>query len=506
MTAVLEARGIDVRFGGVHALRDVDLVLRAGRVHALLGENGAGKSTLIKCLGGLVRPTAGTLAWEGRTVDLAHPADARRLGISVLHQELELAPVLSVAENLALGRLPGTRWGVLRRDRLRATAQRALDLVGAEFGLDDRVGELEVADQQLVEIARALSPGDTRVLVMDEPTAALPPAQIDRLLDLVGRIARQGVAVLYVSHRLDEVLAIADDVTVLRDGERVSHGPRSAHTRDTLIAEIVGHVPDEVVRHAVPVGGHRILSLDGVGVGVVHDVTAHACAGEVVGFFGLLGAGQQQLAEAVFGLRHDVVGTVESGGARTAPRSPREAIARGTGFVPADRKDEGLALGLPLAENLLLGAPDRGSRGLVAPRAEVRLADAVLRAAGVALRSAGQPANELSGGNQQKVVLARWMRRPDLRLLLLTEPTRGVDVGAKAEIHHRLRDWVSTVDHERAVVLFSADPEETAAVCDRVYVLSRGRVVGELAGAAVTEAALTATALRPPAPVKEPVR
>lgn len=492
---MLEARGIDVRFGGVHALKGIDLTVRAGRVLALLGENGAGKSTLINCMAGAVTATDGGFSSDGRPVDIPNPAAASRLGISVIHQELELAPALSVAENLLLGRLPRRRLGLVHRKQVRQLAELALQDIAGHIRWDDRLAGLEVADQQLVEIARAMAHGGTRLLVMDEPTAALPPAQIERLLVLVRRIAAQGVAVVYVSHRIDEVLAIADDISVLREGRLVRQALRKDVTRSSLIRDIVGHIPENVARTAVAPSRQPTVTLKGFGVGHVEDVHATVSAGEVVGFFGLLGAGQQVLAEGLFGLRSDTSGGVEMSGSDKAPRSPKAAIACGLGFVPADRKEEGLALGLSLTENYLLGRPDRGRLGMINPPREGRRADSALREAGVTMRSTAQQAQQLSGGNQQKIVLARWMRRDDIRALLLTEPTRGVDIGAKSEIHRSLRAWAAAPERGRCVVLFSADPEETAAICDRVYVMARGRIVAQLHSSDITEAALTAAAL-----------
>ncbi|SHL06755.1 monosaccharide ABC transporter ATP-binding protein, CUT2 family [Pseudonocardia thermophila] len=495
---VLEARDVHVRFGGVHALKGVDIALTPGRVHALLGENGAGKSTLINCIAGALTPTAGQLRVDGAPVELRSPADAAAHGISVIHQELELAAALPVAENVMIGRLPLRLTGVVDRAELLRRAREALRDIGPHIDVRARAGDLEVADQQLVEIAKALGHGGTRVLVMDEPTAALPPAQIERLLDLVRRIAARGVAVLYVSHRLDEVLAIADEISVLRDGRLVRHCERTEATHRSIVADIVGHLPEPVDRAAPDAGGEIVLETEGFAAGVVEELSARVRTGEVVGFFGLLGAGQQTLAEALFGLCPAAARRFSMLGATSVPGSPRRAIAAGVGFVPADRKAGGLALGLSLTENYLLGASRRGRFGVVAPRREHDRARAALRAARVAMRSVTQCAKELSGGNQQKIVLARWMDRPDTRFLLLTEPTRGVDVGAKTEIHRDLRAWVRAEGTARAAALFSADPEETASVCDRVYVLAKGRVVAELTGSEITEAALTAAALEAP--------
>jgi ABC-type sugar transport system ATPase subunit len=492
---LLEAHDVEVRFGGVHALKGVDLALHHGRVHALLGENGAGKSTLINCIAGTLTPTRGQLLMNGDPVHFRTSSDSNAHGVSVIHQELEIAGALSVAENVMIGRLPLRGPGIVNLGELRRGATAALEEIGPHIDVRARAEDLEVADRQLVMIAKALGHGNTRLLVLDEPTAALPPAQIKRLLRLVTAIASSGVAILYVSHRLDEVLEIADDITVLRDGCLVRHASREHISRESIVSDIVGHLPEPVDRTAPDETGSAVLELTDFHADGVHGVSASVSAGEVVGFFGLLGAGQQSVAEALFGLSSATARELRLLSTSSIPRSPRAAIACGVGFVPSDRKGEGLALGLSLTENYLLGSPGRGRLGWVLPSHDAARADHALLAARVAMDSVRQEARELSGGNQQKIVLARWMNRPDIRFLLLTEPTRGVDIGAKAEIHRDLRAWVGAETTGRAAALFSADPEETATVCDRVYVLARGRVVAELIGTQITEAALTAAAL-----------
>lgn len=491
---VCSTRDLRVSFGGVHALRGVDIAFRAGEVHALLGENGAGKSTLVKTLAGIQRPTSGALEWRGNPMEFSRPSDSQRVGIRVIHQELELAPALTVEENLFLGALPGTRGGILKRSELRRRAREALVRVGSSARPDQPLAELSIADRQLIEIARALAYDETQLLIMDEPTAALPPAEIDNLLELVRAISRRGVAVIYVSHRLDEVLRIADRATVLRDGTVISSRRREQLDHETLVRDIVGHLPESVDHSRASNDGAPVIEIRDFASGPVRLDAAVAKATEVVGFFGLLGAGQERIADGLYGIA-PFSGVVTLDGARFRPSHPSEAARLGIGVVPAERKTEGLALSLTLSENLMLGAPDRGRLGWLSQRREKRRSEEILRRAGVAMRDADQAAGQLSGGNQQKIVLQRWMRRPGTKYLLLNEPTRGVDVGAKTEIHRSLRRWAADPDAGRSILLFSTDPEEVTALCDRVYVMSRGRIVGELAGAEISEAALTHMAL-----------
>lgn len=488
--AWLGIRSVTRRFGGITALHDVSLDVRAGRVHALLGENGAGKSTVVNCLSGVLRPSAGDIFIDGEVTRLDNPAIAHRHGIRTIHQELELASPLSVLENLLLGQLPG-RAGIVRRSLARRTAEAALHRLGVQLPLDVPVESLDIADRQLIEIARALI-ADARLIIMDEPTAALPPSRIDGLLQLVRRVRDDGVAILYVSHRLDEVLSIADDITVLRNGRVSASLDPERTTKAELVRAIVGRDVTAQAGTARASGLPEAIRLHSLSVGPVTGLDAHVAQGEVVGFFGLLGAGQQSVAETLYGLRRPEAGSIRILDRQSAPASPARAARMGIGYVPADRKEAGLALTLSISDNLFIGRRGRGRFGLTSPRRERRAADELLELAGVAAAGSSQHVGELSGGNQQKVVLARWQSRSTTKILLLEEPTRGVDIGAKSDIHQRLRHWARTGN---SVALFSTDPEETVALCDRVYVLARGRLVAELSGLQLNEDSLTAAAL-----------
>ena len=493
---VLEARSLSRNFGGIHALQEVSLAIRPGRVHALLGENGAGKSTLVNIFSGALAPSSGSVAMDGVDLKVDSPARARDLGIRTIHQELELALPLTVQENLLLGCLPA-RIGLVRAREARELAGEALRRVNADLQLDARVADLAIGDRQVVEIARALV-GKARVLIMDEPTAALPGERIPPLLRRVRALADAGVAIVYISHRLGEVLSIADEMTVMRNGRRVASMDPATTTRDDLIRAITG-LPQIAAHVEAPAGVKGqddvecCVRLNSVRLDRGAEMTAAVGWGEVVGFFGLMGAGQSHIARMLYGLNSHARGSAEVLGHKGTPRSPRQAVSWGMGYVPGDRKGEGLALRRPLVDNVLLGHGADHARGIVLPKRSRARANRLLTDAGVVYSDAGQQAGELSGGNQQKIVLARWQARAATRLLLLEEPTRGVDVGAKATIHERVRGWVAQAP--RAAMLFSSDPEETATLVDRAYVMSAGRIVVELSGEALTEDRLTAAAL-----------
>ncbi|MEH1102800.1 sugar ABC transporter ATP-binding protein [Micromonospora sp. CPCC 205561] len=503
---VVAMTGVAKRFGGVQALRGVDLALRAGEVHALLGENGAGKSTLINILSGVVTDYEGRVSVRGEVVRFAHPAAAQAAGIATIHQELDLVPALSVAENLVLGREPRTRLRTLDRRAMLRAAHDWLAPLGADLDPRRPVGSLRVGEQQLVEIAKALSL-DARVLIMDEPTAALADAEVRRLMDTIDALRRGGVAVVYISHRLEEIEQIADRATVLRNGE-VAGTLRPRHVdRPRIIALMVGRPAEamfdpgtgapapaapatppllEVAGLAVRARATRPGRCEPAGV----DLTVRA--GEIVGLAGLMGAGRTELLETLYGAgpAGRRTGVVRLAGRPYAPRDPRAALRAGVGFVPEDRRRSALVLDHPVGRSIVLAALRglctagvvRAGRERVAVRGQV---------AALAIRtpSTDAPVGALSGGNQQKVVFARHLlTRP--RLLLLDEPTRGVDVGAKAEIYRLLR---GLADEGMGILLASSELPELTGVCDRIVVLRLGRAVAELpAGECTGEDILTA--------------
>ncbi|OLF14630.1 sugar ABC transporter ATP-binding protein [Actinophytocola xanthii] len=488
MRTTITLAGISKSFLGVPVLRGVDLELRGGEVHALMGENGAGKSTLLKVLAGVHRPDAGSIEIDGVEHSFAGPADAQRAGIAIIHQEFTLLPHRSVAENVYLGREPVRRLRVDRRRMVEETA-RLLDWLG-EDGVDPTapVSALPVAQRQVVEIVKALST-DARVLAMDEPTAALADHEVELLYDLVRRLRQRGIAILYVSHRMREVFDLSDRITVLKDGAFVTCAPTAELTSADLVRHMVGRELGTLYpERADPAGlGAVRLALRGAGNARVREVDLEVRAGEIVGVAGLQGSGRSALARAVFGVEPFTSGTLELDGVATRITSPRGAVRQGVAFVTEDRKGEGLALRQSVRDNALLvrrsALPPR--RG----RAAVDLA-ALLESVNVVARDEHQEVRFLSGGNQQKVVLAKWLA-VDPAVLVADEPTRGIDVGAKKAVHHLLRELA---DRGVAVLMISSELPELIGMSDRILVMHDGRLAGELpAGASETAVMALAT-------------
>jgi ABC-type sugar transport system ATPase subunit len=482
MTAepLLRVRGLHKRFPGVHALRGVDFDVRAGEVHALVGENGAGKSTLTQILAGGQQPDAGTVEWRGRAVTIPDPHAARQLGVAVVYQERALFGPLSVAENVFPARQPVRGWRIDTR-RMHAAAAELLAAVGLDIEPGTALGELSPAQQQLVEVAKALSL-DAKLVVFDEPTASLSPAEADRLFGVVRSLRDKGVSVVYITHRLDEVFALADRVTVLKDGAGQGTFAVGELTHDALVAKMVGRDVAAHQRRADPPGAAApvVLEVRGVTDGRLRGVSFAVRAGEVVALAGLVGAGRTELALAIFGARPGYTGEVLVGGRLVNPNSPARAIAAGIGYLPEDRKDGGLFAEMTVADNVTAVAPPRTGR----ERCEAT--EELCRRLRIVCRGPGEPVGNLSGGNQQKVLLARWLLAGP-RVLIADEPTRGVDVGAKAEIHALLFDLAR---RGTAVLVVSSDLPEVLAVADRILVMRDGRLTGELPGAGVTEEAV----------------
>jgi ABC-type sugar transport system ATPase subunit len=484
-TPLLEMRRITKAFLGSVVLEDVDLDCRAGEVHAVVGENGAGKSTLMKVLAGAYQPDGGEILIDGEPRSFHHPIDAQAAGVTIIYQDFNLLPGRTVAENVFVGREPA-RFGLVDRGRMEADTARLLAEIGERsFSPRSRVGDLSVAQQQVVELVKARSL-DARILVMDEPTAALADEETAALLELVRRLRDGGLAILYISHRLREVFAAADRVTVLKDGRRVDTLPVTATTPEQLVAKMVGREldgytppraePSELgqVRLAVRGGGNHFLS----------GIDLEVRAGEIVGIAGLQGAGRTELARAMFGADPFTEGTVEIDGVVRRPRSPRDGIAAGLGFLTEDRKDEGLALGQSVRDNTLLGLRAlRGWRRRGQGRTRTTLVDELTRSTELRARSLHQEVRFLSGGNQQKVVLAKWLAL-EPGALLFDEPTRGIDVGAKAAVHELMRQLARS---GRAVVMISSELPELIGMSDRILVMHEGRIAGELPGGATEQ-------------------
>jgi len=473
---LLEMRGIQKRFPGVLALDGVDLSLCSGEVIALLGENGAGKSTLIKMLGGAHQPDAGEIRIDGKVVEIHSAAAARRNGIAVIYQEFNLVPGLTVAENLFLGR-ETTRFGLVDHRAERKLAIEWLQRIGLDIDPDRPCGDLTVAQQQAVEIAKALS-FDARILVMDEPSAVLTEQEVERLFEVVRDLRSSGIGIIYISHRLDEVDALADRLLVLRDGCPVGEGIVSETTRNELIEMMVGRpLEDEFPARDVETGKER-LRVDGLNRGrSVRDVSFSVKAGEIVGFSGLVGAGRTETMRLIAGADRRDSGEIWIDGELIDYRSPRDAIAAGVCLLSEDRKGEGLVLGHSASDNFGLPNLRRFSRAGWLDEASER-AEFNRYAKQLALRISGpeQTVRELSGGNQQKVVLAKWLAR-NANVILFDEPTRGIDVGAKFEIYQLMNQLAA---EGKAIIMVSSELPEILGMSDRILVMREGCLVGEI--------------------------
>lgn len=489
VTPALEMRGISKVFPGVIALDNVDFDLLPGEVHALVGENGAGKSTMIKIIAGLYKRDGGTMFVDGEEVEFRSPADSIARHIKVVYQELDLVPGMSVAENVFLGAFPKTGNGFIDWPGLRRRTSELLAELGLNIDPDMPVGELRVAEQQLVEIARALS-RQAQIVVMDEPTSALSPAEVERLFGVIEQMRRRNVAIIYVSHKLDEIYRIANRVTVFRDGKLVVTKPISETSAHDLVTWMVGRELKDLFPKSPPEIGRPLLHVQGVSGSGVHDLNLTVHAGEVVGVFGLMGAGNNTIGRLLFGA-NDRSGTVIVDGETIKPGSPADAIHKGLGLLTESRKDDGLVLQLPVKENMTIASLDKFSRGSwLQPIKETRTAGEFVKRLAIKTPSLRQTVRLLSGGNQQKVLMARWIMR-DLKVLILSEPTRGIDVGSKAEIY-RLIDEMA---HKGMGILFmSTEMPEILGISDRILVMREGRVTAEFSRAEATRERLVEAA------------
>ncbi|MFF5359383.1 sugar ABC transporter ATP-binding protein [Streptomyces scabiei] len=490
---LLRIEGIRKSFPGVVALDGVDFDLRRGEVHVLLGENGAGKSTLIKMLSGAYTPDAGRILAGGEEVRIHGAQDSERLGIATIYQEFNLVPDLTVAENIFLGRQP-RRFGMIDRKRMEADAAALLERVGVKVSPRARVRELGIARLQMVEIAKALSL-DARVLIMDEPTAVLTTEEVDRLFAIVRRLREDGVGIVFITHHLEEIAALGDRVTVIRDGKSVGQVP-AATPQDELVRLMVGRSIEQQYPRERGESGEALLVVEGLTRdGVFHDVSFEVRAGEVVGIAGLVGAGRTEVVRAVFGADAYDEGAVRVGGSAVPKDDVGAALAAGIGLVPEDRKGQGLLLDASVEENLglvtLRGATRGGFVDLKGQRAD---AARVAERLGVRMAGLHQHVRTLSGGNQQKVVIGKWLLA-DTRVLILDEPTRGIDVGAKVEIYELVNELTAA---GAAVLMISSDLPEVLGMSDRVLVMAQGRIAGELAAAEATQDAVMALAVSNP--------
>ena len=471
---VLVADRVSKAFPGVLALDDVSFEVRASEVNALVGENGAGKSTLIKLMAGFYTPDRGEIRVGGNALR-ADPAAAHEAGIATIHQEHHLIPSMTVAENLVLGRWP-TRFGIVSRPAMMRQAEAVLNQVAPNLSPRKLARQLSPAEGQLVEIARALAE-NSQVLVMDEPTTSLSGREVDALFEIVGRLKTRGLGVVFVSHWLEEVFAISDRITVLRDGRLVGSTPASVLNHDAVIRMMVGRDVHEVTTQSVA-PGPVVLKVEGLTrSGVIDNVSFEVRAGEIVTLAGLVGAGRSEVVNAIFGADLFDAGSVSINGLALKPGDPAAAMGAGVGYIPEDRRQQALVGKLSVRSNATLAALEAVSPGgLIRRDLEDRIMDRAVRTLSVRMASPDVPIATLSGGNQQKVVIARWLAR-NPRLLILDEPTKGVDVGAKAEISAII---VRLAAEGRAILLVSSELPEVLALSDRVLVMRSGRITGEL--------------------------
>jgi ribose transport system ATP-binding protein len=497
VTALLQMSGISKRFGGTQALRSVDITAESGEVHAIVGENGAGKSTLSRILTGAVQSDAGEIRLDGKPQTITSPLRGQQLGIRMVHQHANLVPNLSVTENVLLGGMPTASrfswwidWEAAHR-----RVQQILDGIGFE-GIDvqRRVARLSPAQHQIVEIAKAVAV-KPKVLIMDEPSAVLAQEDLTKLFALIRRLREENVLILYISHRLDELYAIADRVTVLKDGAVVDTVDPSRTPHDELIRLMVGRPLQDIFPRREPKSGRELLSLHGLGrAGSFKDISFAVAEGEIVGLYGLVGSGRTEVARCVFGADRPGSGEIRVMGRALRPRSPRDALRAGIAMLTEDRIGDGLVLGLSIRDNVSLASFPTISRwGILDRRRQSALVQAKVRELDVRPADIEQLARKLSGGNQQKVVLAKWLATR-ARILLFDEPTRGIDVGAKAGIHELMRELARA---GAAVVMISSELPEVIGMSDRLLVMRDGTIAGQLpAGASEAEIMLLATGER----------
>ncbi|EIM74740.1 L-arabinose transporter ATP-binding protein [Nitratireductor aquibiodomus RA22] len=493
MSAYLEFSGISKSYPGVKALSNVSFGVRKGAVHGLMGENGAGKSTLIRILSGDAAADEGTVRLDGETQHYQSTRDAFDAGVVVIHQELQLVPGLTVAENLCLGRFPATG-GVIGFSAMYEDVRRKLELAGISVDPTRKVAELSIGERQMVEIAKAVML-DARVIALDEPTSSLSSRESEILFSLIDRLREDGRVILYISHRLDEVFRLCDSLTVLRDGRLAAHHETiKGVTRDQIVSEMVGReISDIWGWRSRPVGAVE-LEVDSVhGEKLPVPASFEARRGEILGFFGLIGAGRSELLRMISGADPRAGGHVRVGGVEIASGQPAEAIRKGVVLCSEDRKFDGIIQGRSLEENILISSRRHLTRfGVLDLRQEGQVAETFLKKLRVRTPSRKQDIINLSGGNQQKVILCRWLSEKGVRVLLVDEPTRGIDVGAKSEIYDIL---YQLAEEGMAIVVISSELPEVMGICDRILVMCEGRISAEIGRAGFNEQSILAAAL-----------
>ena len=483
-TPVLEMRSIAKTFGSFHALKGVDLTVFAGEIHALMGENGAGKSTLMKILAGAYTATGGEILIDGQPFHIKGPKDALAAGITLIYQEMQLAPNLTVAENIFLGS-ELSRGGLVQRKEMVMQSQKVIDRLGAQFKASDRVMTLTIAEQQQVEIARALH-RNSRVLVMDEPTAALSSRETDMLFALIKKLRSEGLAIIYISHRMAEIYELSDRVSVLRDGQYIGSLMRSELSASELVRMMVGRPLNDLFNkdRAIPKGDMVLECHDLTDDDKVLSGSLNVRAGEIVGLSGLVGAGRSELAQLIFGARKIVSGNIKLKGKPLEINNPRDAIDCGIGFLTENRKEQGLFLEMTVHDNIVMATIERDSKfGVLNEQKNRALSDTAIKTLNIRVPHSQVAVGGLSGGNQQKCLISRWVAIHP-KLLILDEPTRGVDVGAKSEIYRMMTDMARK---GVAILMISSELPEIVGMSDRVFVMRAGSIVGELDGEAITQ-------------------
>ncbi len=475
---LLSLTGIQKSFGGVQALKDGNLNVEEGEVHLLMGENGAGKSTLMKIVAGLYTRDSGEMLFRGQPVSFSRPSEAARQGIAMVHQESLLAPHLSVAENIYLGRENTSKRGWVDRARMLRQATSLIEYHGFRLDPSAPVSRLTPAGKQLVEICRAIASGSS-LLIFDEPTSSLSETESKEVFRIVRQLRERKMGIIYITHRLDELRSVGDRVTVLRDGATVHTGQLTDLDRNQLIEHMVGRPLDAIFKRESPPPSEVLLRVRNVSRGLLRDISFDIRAGEIVGLGGLMGAGRTELCRVIFGLDRPESGNVEVAGRDVTPKTPRAGVAAGIALIPEDRQRNGLALKLPIAHNITLPDLDKiSSLGWLRKADESALSEQYRQQLRIRCNSTMQPAGRLSGGNQQKIVIAKWVAR-GARVFLFDEPTRGIDVGAKQEVFEQMDQLARS---GAAVLMVSSELPELIQVTDRILVMADGRLTGELPG------------------------
>ena len=476
-TYKVEMIRIKKSFSGVEALKSVDFKVKRGEVHALVGENGAGKSTLMKILSGVYQKDSGTVRINGKEVEITDPHKSRELGIGIIYQELVLAPHLTVAENIFIGDM-GDKWGLINYKNLYRKADELIKEIGFDFSSKTLVGELSVAYQQVVEIAKALS-READILVLDEPTAVLAPKEVEKLFDILVNLKKRGVSIIYISHRLEEVFKISDTITVLKDGCSINTYSTQNVTKDLIIRDMIGRKLEGLFPGRPRSEGEELLRVENLCMGrKVRNVSFSLKAGEVLGIAGLVGSGRTELARALFGADRKESGRIYLQGKEINISSPEDAVRYGIGFVPESRKEQGIILGLPISQNITLPKIKEVvyALGIINMKKEKDNSYRLMNDLNIKADSPETHVMALSGGNQQKVVLAKWFNA-DCKVMILDEPTRGVDVGAKYEIYTLINELSKK---GIGVIMISSEMAEIIGMCDRTIVMRDGRIQGEL--------------------------